>query len=282
MDVASAFDAVRAEIFGDAPLQRGASAFSAAAVVRENLKLRCRPCLGHTQCASRNLEVGLRQGGSRTASGWNQLVATLVDERWCGCGPNAIRQWNGLLNGKRTNFWSRPTTFSSSEALLAERRTQEVARVIREKKQHTNQSSLEILPSGATEKDRIPIVLDDNQEVCWVEILLVLGWYLDSTGSTEAQIKGRLSRSGRCSTNFDQCSRDWRFVGFGCCSIGECVECLRETKRAAHSMRCKLGILALWHKALAAIHGWEVHMARKTDHHPRAAAVQCRDAEWRS
>ena len=37
MNVASAFDAVRAEIVRDALLERGASASSAAAVVRENL-----------------------------------------------------------------------------------------------------------------------------------------------------------------------------------------------------------------------------------------------------
>ena len=84
MDVASAFDAVRAEILCDALLERGAS-FSAAAMVRENLNLRCGPWLGHTQCAAVNLEVGSRQGGPRTPSEWNQLVATLVDE--------LVRQW---------------------------------------------------------------------------------------------------------------------------------------------------------------------------------------------
>ena len=80
MDVASAFDSVRADILGDVLLERGASAFSAATVVRENLELRCRPCLGHTQCAPLSLDVGLRHGGPRTPSGWNQLVAFLVEE----------------------------------------------------------------------------------------------------------------------------------------------------------------------------------------------------------
>ena len=60
MDVVSAFDSVRADILGDVLLERGASAFSAAVVVRENLALRCRPCLGHTQCAPISLDVGLR------------------------------------------------------------------------------------------------------------------------------------------------------------------------------------------------------------------------------
>ena len=80
MDVASAFDSVRADILGDVLLQRGASAFSAAAVLRENLELRCRPCLGFTPCDSLSLDVGLRQGGPRTPSGWNQLVGFLVEE----------------------------------------------------------------------------------------------------------------------------------------------------------------------------------------------------------
>ena len=51
MDVSSAFDTVRAEILEDALLLRSASVFSAAAVVRENLSLRCRPCPGQNQCA---------------------------------------------------------------------------------------------------------------------------------------------------------------------------------------------------------------------------------------
>ena len=91
VDVASDFDAVRAEILGDALLERGASVFSAAAEVRENLNL---PCLGHISNAPVALEVGSRQGGSRTPSGWNQLVATLVDElvhMWASRGP-AVRR----------------------------------------------------------------------------------------------------------------------------------------------------------------------------------------------
>ena len=92
MDVASALDSVRADLLGDVLLQRGASAFSAAAVVRENLELRCRPCLGHTPCDSLSLDVGLRQGGPRTPFGWNHLVAFLVEELLstlvdsCSCG----------------------------------------------------------------------------------------------------------------------------------------------------------------------------------------------------
>ena len=56
MDVASAFDSVRAEMLGDVVLEGGATAFSAAAAVRENLELRGRPCLGFTKSASFSLE----------------------------------------------------------------------------------------------------------------------------------------------------------------------------------------------------------------------------------
>ena len=45
------------------------------------------------------------------------------------------------------------------------------------------------------------------------------------------------------------------------------VEWLRETKRVVYSLRCKLDIPALWHKTMAAIHGWAGHMARTTDPH---------------
>ena len=53
----------------------------------------------------------------------------------------------------------------------------------------------------------------------------------------------------------------------------------REAKRAAHSPRCKLGNPALWHMALAAVHGWAGHLARKTNSPPRAAVQWC-SAEW--
>ena len=81
MDVASAFDAVRAEILGDALLERGALRLLGSCRGKEKTStLLCRPCLGHMHCTAIDLEVGSRQGGPRTPSGWNQLVATLVGE----------------------------------------------------------------------------------------------------------------------------------------------------------------------------------------------------------
>ena len=80
MDVASAFDSVSAQVLGDVLLGRGATVTSAAAVVRENLDLAARPCMGFTKSPPFNLEVGMRQGVPRTPSGWNQVMAVLVEE----------------------------------------------------------------------------------------------------------------------------------------------------------------------------------------------------------
>ena len=49
MDVASAFDSVSAQVLGNVLLERGATVTSAAAVVRENLDLSARPCMGFTK-----------------------------------------------------------------------------------------------------------------------------------------------------------------------------------------------------------------------------------------
>ena len=60
----------------------------------------------------------------------------------------------------------------------------------------------------------------------------------------------------------------------------EWVAKLRKTKRAAHSFPCKMKLPALWHRALAAIHGWAGHLARRTGPHPGATVVFWRNAEW--
>ena len=91
MDEASAFDSVSAQVLGDVLLERGATTISAVAAVRENLELRARPCLGFT--TSFSLDVGMRQGGPRTRSGWNQVMAVLVEELlqlWAGRGPGGV------------------------------------------------------------------------------------------------------------------------------------------------------------------------------------------------
>ena len=82
----------------------------------------------------------------------------------------------------------------TSSTVEVARRTQEVAEVFGRKDPHFNQSSLEILPSGAAEMDVTRILLNEGMEFTRVQILVVLGCFLDGSGSTETQIKGRLSQ----------------------------------------------------------------------------------------
>ena len=55
-----------------------------------------------------------------------------------------------------------------------------------------NSESLEILPSIAAAVDKTPIPLNEEMEFNWVQVLVALGCHIDSTGSTETLIKGRL------------------------------------------------------------------------------------------
>ena len=194
MDMASAFDSVRADILGDVLLERGASAFSAAAVVRENLELRCRPCLGHTQCAPICLDVGLRQGGPRTPSGWNQLMGFLVDEllqNWSD-RPPAV-SWAPEWKPFEILVWADNIFLVTSSIAQAKKRTQDIAHVFGKKKLLFNSESLEILPSIAAAGKKTPVLLNEEMEFNWVQVLVALGCHIDSTGSTETLIKGRLT-----------------------------------------------------------------------------------------
>ena len=326
MDVASAFDSAGAGILGDVLLERGASAFSATAVVRENLELRCRPCLGHTQCAPLNLDVGMRQGGPRTPSGWNQLVAFLVEELlqlWNDRSPAV--SWAPEWKPFEILAWADNIFLVTSSVAEAGKRTQEIANVFGKKKLLFNPGSLEILPSVAPGADKTPVLLSEGMEFSWVQVLVALGCHIDSTGSTEVLIKGRLAEGRKmfaklrpmlCCPKIPEEERIMAFDttvassvlwGAGCWSpstnaqqllsiqenrwlrsmLGgrkgqdvEWVVWLRATKRKAHGLRSKLSLPALWHRALADMHGWAGHMARKKDVHPGAAAVSWRNAEW--
>ena len=88
--------------------------------------------------------------------------------------------------------WGENMFLTTSSASEAARRTREVATVFKRKKLYFNLSSLEILPSRAAERDKIPIVLEDEKEFTWVHTPQVLGCLLDGTGSTEALVGGRL------------------------------------------------------------------------------------------
>ena len=175
MDVASAFDAIRPEILCD-----------------ENLNLFCRPSFGHVSCEPVALEVGAWQGGPRTPSARNQLVAPLVDELlllWSGRG-SAV-SWAPEWNDFSILLWADIFLTTDSAAETA-RRSCEVADVFKSRKLLFNESSLEILPSRAAEKDSTPSVLEGGEMFRWVHSLQVLGCFLDGTGSTVSLAKGRL------------------------------------------------------------------------------------------
>ena len=116
MDVASAFDSVSAQVLGDVLLERGATTISAAAAVRENLEFCARPCMGFTKSIPFKLDVGMRQGGPRTPSGWNQVMAVLIEELsllWGGRAPAVCwaPEWKPF-----EIFWCRLITYSWSPA----------------------------------------------------------------------------------------------------------------------------------------------------------------------
>ena len=56
-----------------------------------------------------------------------------------------------------------------------------------------NSDSLEILPSIAAVEDKTSISLNEEMSFKWVKVLVALGCHIDSTGSTETLIKGRLT-----------------------------------------------------------------------------------------
>ena len=195
MDVASAFDSVSPQVLGDVLLERGATVTSAAAVVRENLDLAARPCMGFTKSLPFNLEVGMRQGGPRTPSGWNQVMAVLVEELlmlWALRGPAV--SWAPEWKPFEILIWADNIFLVSSSVIDIVQRTQDIEHVFGKKQLCFNQKSLEILPSKNAEKEITGVWLNEGMEFSWVSELVVLGCHLDGSGSTETQVQGRLEQ----------------------------------------------------------------------------------------
>ena len=162
-------------------------------------------------------------------------------------------------------------------------------------------------------------------EFNWVQVLVALGCHIDSIGSTETLIKGRLTEGRRmfaklkpmlCCPKIPEEERLKAFYTTVAHSVLRGAECwcpstnaqqllsiqenrwlrtmqegrkgldvewvvwLRETKRKAHALRSKLNLPALWHRALAARHGWAGHMVRKKEMHPGATAISYKSVEW--
>ena len=195
MDVASAFDSVSAQVLGDVLLERGATVISATAAVRENLDLRARPCMGFTESPPFKLDVGMRQGGPRTPSDWNQVMAVLIEELlllWAGRGPAV--SWAPEWKPFEILVWADNIFLVSSSIIDIVQRTQDIANVFGKRDLRFNQKSLEILSSKTAEKEVTRVWLNERMEFSWVPVLVVLGCYLDGSGSTETQIQGRLEQ----------------------------------------------------------------------------------------
>ena len=60
----------------------------------------------------------------------------------------------------------------------------------------------------------------------------------------------------------------------------EWVPFLRRAKQLVHQERRLLQIPALWHRALAAVHGWGGHVSRRGAGHPTHAVLSWRCAAW--
>ena len=90
--------------------------------------------------------------------------------------------------------WADNIFLVSSSIADIMKRTQEIAYVIGKRDLRFNQSSLEILPSTTAEREATCILLNEEMEFSWVRILVVLGCYMDGSGSTETQVKGRLEQ----------------------------------------------------------------------------------------
>ena len=89
--------------------------------------------------------------------------------------------------------WADIIFLVTSSIIEAERRAQDIAHVFLKKNFLFNSDSLENLPSIAAAEDKTPISLNEEMTFKWVHVLVALGCHIDSTGSTETLIKGRLT-----------------------------------------------------------------------------------------
>ena len=89
--------------------------------------------------------------------------------------------------------WADNIFLVTSSIAEAEKRTQDIAHVFGKKNLLFNSDSLDILQCIAAAVDKTPVFLNDGMEFSWVQVLVTLGCHIDSIGSTETLIKGRLT-----------------------------------------------------------------------------------------
>ena len=196
MDVARAFDSVSAQVLGDVLLERECYYHLCGGSGERTFGAPGTSVFGGSQrSASFSLDVGMRQGGPRTPSGWNQVMAVLIEESlqmWAGRALAV--SWAPEWVPFEILVWADNIFLVSSSITDIVKRMQGIAYVFGKRGLHFNQSSLEILPSKTAEKEATRIPLNEGMELSWVQILVVLGCCLGGSGSTEAQVMGRLDQ----------------------------------------------------------------------------------------
>ena len=229
MDVASAFDSVSAQVLGDVLLERGATTISAAAAVRENLELCARPCMGFTESPPFNLDVGMRQGGPRTPSGWNQVMAVLIEELsllWAGRALAV--SWAPEWKPFEILVWADNTFLVSSSIIDIVQRTQDIEHVFGKRDLRFNQKSLEILPSKTAEKEATRVWLNEKMEFSCVPVLVVLGCHWMHLDQQRHKFRGVWNRGGKCLAKCVRCcvARGFRRKNASEHSTHGCFMCL--------------------------------------------------------
>ena len=133
-------------------------------------------------------------------------MAVLIEELlllWAG--PASAVSW--APEWKPFEIWCGPDNIFMVSSSITDivQRTQDIAHVVGKRDLRFNQSSLEILPSKAAETEATRVWLNEKMEFSWVRVLVVLGCYLDGSGSTATQIKGRLEQGRKCLGNCVLC-----------------------------------------------------------------------------
>ena len=129
----------------------------------------------------------MRQGGPRTPSGWNQVIAVLIEELlllWANKEPAV--SWAPEWKPFEILVWADNIFLVSSSIIDIVQKTQDIEHVFGKKDLCFNQKSLEILPSKSAEENVARVWLNEKMEFSWVSELVVLGCHLDGDTSSGA------------------------------------------------------------------------------------------------
>ena len=256
--------------------------------------------MGQNQSTPFELEVGSRQGGPRTPSGWNQLEATLVDELvglWAGRDPAVV--WAPEWKEFEILTWADSIFLVTGSVALAARRTREEAEENRKRRSCTS-------IRAAWKSCRV--VLQNVTGPCWVEwsegvqlgyhftgAWLFSGWHGTHRGPSQTTSAAgakdvypllcfpqipQEEHLGAFYTTVERVNCGAPAVGLRQCGIcnwslfrrtdGSAALWVggRVTMSSGWKGFVRLNVLLwgadwVWHRALAAMYGWAGHLPRK-------------------